>query len=190
MLTQLPWLFQLSDSDRVTSLLPVSVLRCCRPILNTFSFSPSPISLSYSQQTMLLFPSLRPSLPLLLPLTLSQEEVLLSRFLSPRPGNGFPSFGYYANRLQPRSCAEVNVIMALLPLCSSPPLHPSIIHPASIYLLIRCLPPTTPRCISSFLTFLLLVSPHFISPSHLSSFHFLLRPSPLPISPSALGGVL
>lgn len=76
----------------------------------------------------------------------SQEEVLLSPFLSPRPGNGFPSCRYYANRLQPQSCVEVSVIMALLALCSSPPsTSPSLCEPifSSTFLILFSNPPTT-----------------------------------------------
>lgn len=134
MLIQLPWLFQLSAGDRVTSLLPVSRVWLLLAHFEHFLLS----SASISQLNLLLLYSRNDAtLPLFLSVylfyALSQEEVLLSPFLSPRPGNGFPSCGYYANRLQPLSCAEVSVIMALLTLCSSPPsIPPSLYHP-SIY---------------------------------------------------------
>ncbi len=129
MFTQLPWLFSLSDSHRVTSLLPVSVFGCFVRFDHFFSRYLSALSLfdsSRNDATLSFFLCVY----LFYSLLLSQEEVLLSPFLSPRPGNGFPSFRYYANRLQPRSCAEVSVIMALLPLRSSPPLQsrPSSVH--------------------------------------------------------------
>lgn len=86
MLAQLPWLFQLSDSDRVTSSLPVCVFRCCGHILSLFfpPVSSSSISLFYSStQGMILLSLSLCLLPLLLTLTLSRGSTAVSVSVSP-----------------------------------------------------------------------------------------------------------
>lgn len=138
-------------------------------------------------------PPLSVCLPLLL--SLSQEEVLLSPFLSPflspRPGNGFPSFRYYANRLLCRSERDNGITRTVL-LSSLRSLHPSVSHPStylftflnSIFFLpplVRASAPSSPD------GFALCVASHHLSLSSLLlTFIFLVRPLSIFLS----GGVV
>lgn len=93
------------------------------------------------------------------------QEVLLSPLLSPRPVNSFPSCRYYANRLQPRSCVEVSVIMALLALCSSPSFYDTFIYFSTFLIFFN---PPSITLLQLILVVWLWMSFQFISRSHLS----------------------
>lgn len=151
-------------------MLPVSLFHLCRPILSVFlsSYLPAPAPSFSPPNKRQCFFSLSVCLPLLLTLALSRGHASVS--VSVSPPRKWLSFRPLLCQPAPatvlcRSERDNDITRTVL-LYS---FHPSIIHP-SVYLPLDFFSPSHHSTVyQRFSDIMLLVSSHFISPSHLSS---------------------